>query len=70
MIWLSGKNIRMDTCSVIQVIEETKPHTDTHVNRVPVSLTHSHKDKSSSIIRPGCLRPSVALTVQNRGLKH
>ena len=22
------------------------------------------------LIRPGCLRPSIALTVQNRGLKH
>ena len=24
----------------------------------------------SKLIRPGCLRPSIALTVQNRGLKH
>ena len=44
------------------------PHTHTH--------THTHTDTHSGmihnkihLIRPGCLRPCIALTVQNCGLK-
>ena len=39
------------------------------VSTKPLPKIHSF-DRGFHLIRSGCLRPSIALTVQNRGLKH
>ena len=48
-------------------------HHHYHHQHHPSFTIHHHRSTihhPSFTIRPGCLRPSIALTVQNRGLKH